>query len=144
MAQTNENSGLLKRTPQRCALRGKQSGERRQCFPGERQAPGWSPAPVTAGLQASGTGMLRPRPRAWVFLSAGSAGDACHCRNPETGRGCAVLGPAGPRQTTPGGHESRGPPPAMPARSLTSSLLTSMFHTAIPPSEEQETSCLVS
>lgn len=27
---------------------------------------------------------------------------------------------------------------------LTSSLLTSMFHTAIPPSEEQETSCLVS
>ena len=38
-----------------------------------------------------------------------------------------------------------GPPWVNPASlSLTSSLLTSMFHTAIPPSEEQETSCLVS
>lgn len=36
-----------------------------------------------------------------------------------------------------------GPPCISPALlSLTSSLLTSMFHTAIPPSEEQETSCL--
>lgn len=35
-------------------------------------------------------------------------------------------------------------PQPCPLPPLTSSLLTSMFHTAIPPSEEQETSCLVS
>ena len=109
VAQTNENSGLLKRTPQRRALRGQHSGEQRQRFPGERQAPGWSPAPVTAGLQASGTGMMQPHPRARVSLSAGSAGDACHCGNPETGRGCAAPGPAGRCQTTPGGTRAGAP-----------------------------------
>lgn len=99
-----------------------------------------------------------------------SVGKACHCGNSHVGRGHGTNGQVGPcqiiiskykgeglglsvtwsasRACRVGSQEARSsgtsPQQPRPAPSLTSSLLTSMFHTAIPPSEEQETSCLVS
>ena len=53
--------------------------------------------------------------------------------------------PASPAKGWKTNRRAVGPPQVSPALlPLTSSLLTSMFHTAIPPSKEQETSCLVS
>lgn len=82
-------------------------------------------SPVSGGHSDSDT---QDRVRQQPVSARGGAGTACistqRVENREAGCGPPCISPA--------------------LLSLTSSLLTSMFHTAIPPSEEQETSCLVS
>lgn len=99
-----------------------------------------------------------------ISLNVQSVCTACHCRDSQMSRGCSENWHMGLVRSQPkstrvrssvGTENWQGGQPqgqvlgavcwsALPCSSLTSSLLTSMFHTAMPPSEEQETSCLVS
>lgn len=140
-------------------------------FPGRRKAPCCIPLPASTDRDAVAPTSRPAAPGTVSRLKTAfvqSAGSAGRRGNPLTGRGAVQSDTREPVRRQPTstraqsgavlvGTDSRqggnprsqvvgGAPPHQPrlARSLTSSLLTSMFHTAIPPSDEQETSCLVS